>query len=154
MKRFHPSAWLRLAIPPVGACLAALDFFIIPTWGWSIATSSPELNVYFWPWLIFVLLASAPIYAALVALWKLSAEFKKERPVGEAGAKLLRLISFLALGDSAFTLLGIIVLGALNLGQPGVMMLLFFAVVAGLGVAAAAAAFADAFKRMEQLTIT
>lgn len=153
MKKIHSAAWMRAALIPLFLCFALLDFLIIPTWGWDLAHSSPELNVYFWPWLIFAWLASAPIYAALAALWRLCAEFKKERPVNERGARMLRRIALCAAGDSAFTLAGIFVLGALNLGQPGVMLLLLFAVILGFAAAAVFAALADTFQRMGKLIV-
>ncbi len=152
MKKIHPAAWMRAVTVAAGLCLAALDCYVIPTWGWAVAHSSPELNVYFWPWLAFAWLTSAPIYAALAALWRLSVEFKKERPITERGARSIRMIARLAAGDSAFTLAGIFVLGELTLCQPGVMLLLVFAAMLGFAVAAVAAAFADAFKRAGQLT--
>ena len=98
MKKIHPAAWMRAALLPLFLCFALLDFLIIPVWGWGIAHSSPELSVYFWPWLTFAWLASAPVYAALATLWKLSAEFKKESPVNENGARILRRVAFYAAG--------------------------------------------------------
>lgn len=150
MRKIHPSAWLRAALAACLLVLAALDFFIVPSWGWSIANSSPELNAYYWPWLVFVWLASVPIYAALAAVWKLSLTFRLDRPAGKEGAKLLRLIARLAAGDSAFTALGTVVLALLNLSQPGVMLLLLFAVILGLTAAAGAAGLADVFEKMER----
>lgn len=139
MNQLKLSKWLKAIIIGTAICGAIIYFYVFPFWGQDILVSHPEFTSWFWPWLIFLWLTSVPCYAVLVCGWKISAEIGKDNSFSVKNANLLKLVSTLAAGDSAFLLIGNIVLLLLSKNHPGILFLSLLIVFAGIAVTVASA---------------
>lgn len=140
MNQLKLSKWLKAVIIGTGILGTIIYFYVFPFWGRDIIASNPEFTSWYWPWLIFLWLTSIPCYAALICSWKIAKEIKNDNSFSRKNASLLRLISILASVDSGFLFAGNIVLFLLQMNHPGVVLLAFFVVFAGITVTVTAAA--------------
>lgn len=139
MKQKSLSNWLKCAV----VCLAVFGLCIfggvIPCYGISIATENPDYAHCFWPWMILVILAAIPCYAALVFGWRIAADIGQNRSFSEANAKRMRWISNLAFGDVLLFFCGNTLLLILNMSHPGVFLLMLLPDMLGVAIAVCAA---------------
>lgn len=140
MNQLKLSKWLKAVIIGTGICGTIIYFYVFPFWGRDMIASNPEFASWYWPWLIFLWLTSIPCYATLVCSWKIAKEIENDNSFCRKNANLLKLISILASIDSAFLFAGNIVLLLLKMNHPGVVLLAFFVVFAGITVTITAAA--------------
>ena len=140
MNQLKLSKWLKAVIIGTGICGTVIYFYVFPFWGRDIVASNSEFTSWYWPWLIFLWVTSIPCYATLVCSWKIAKEIGNDNSFCRENANLLKLISLLAAGDSVFLFTGNIVLLLLKMNHPGIVLLAFFVVFAGIAVTITSAA--------------
>lgn len=151
MNQLKLSKWLKAVIIGSGICGTVIYFYVFPFWGKDIVTSNPEFSSWYWPWLIFLWITSIPCYATLVCSWKIAKEIRENNSFCIENANLLKLISIFAASDSAFLFAGNIVFLLLNINHPGIVLLSFFIVFAGIAVTVTAASLSHLVFKAAQL---
>jgi MFS family permease len=132
--------WLKLVIIGLGIVGVFLYGIILPYFGESILSEAGGVwKSAFWPWMIFLWLTAVPCFLALFYAWKIAGRIGKESAFSKKSAKDMKRIGILAFGDSAFLMLGNIVLFLMNWNHPG--MFLIFTLFVFVGVLIAVAAF-------------
>lgn len=132
--------WLKFIIIGVGFCGLAVFLGVIPMLGQGIVFDYPEFAYCYWPWLIFLWICAVPCFIALVLAWKVAMRIGEDRSFCMENAVLLRKISYLAAGDTAFFFIGNIVLMFMNMNHPGIVLGSLIIDFVGIAVAVAAAA--------------
>lgn len=134
MTQKNLSKWLKAVIIGTGIFGLVVFGWIVPAYGGSIASIYPEMSNCYWPWLIFLWLCALPCFVSLYFGWKIAENIGKDNSFSYENSKLLRIISILAAGDSAFFLIGNWALVFLNMSHPGVA-LIFASLAAFVGIA-------------------
>ena len=139
MKQTSLSKWLKIIIIGCSICGLLIYALVMPSIGQTLASENPEMNSYFWPWIIFIWATGIPCYIALFFAWKIAANIGVDKSFSLSNAKLLKWISILAAGDAAFFFLGNIVFLLLNMNHPSVVLLSLIIEFAGAAISVAAA---------------
>ncbi|MBQ1351320.1 MAG: DUF2975 domain-containing protein [Oscillospiraceae bacterium] len=145
------SKWLKCILIGVGLCGLAVYAVIIPLLGQTIVGQNPEFAFCYWPWLCFLWATGIPCYVALFLAWNVASNIGQNRSFSDSNAKLFRWISGLAAGDAAFFFIGNIVMAFLNMNHPGILLLSWLFVFAGVAVAVAAAVLSHLIKKAAAL---
>ena len=132
---------LRAALVIGGVLLAAIFFGLVPVYGQYMAKDvAPEFAFAFWPCLIWAWCFAVPIFIALIPAWKVFGSISA--PGGaftRANARSLRLIADLAFLDALIFPAGMVIVGMMGAGSPGLTVLVTPAVMfacAAVGLAA------------------
>lgn len=132
--------WLKVIIVGVAVCCLFICAVLLPELGKSIkAHYEGEFDYAFWPCLIFLWVCFIPVFAALVLAWKIAHSLGTGRAFTMENAKLFKIISILAVVDSAFFVVGNIVLLLLWMNHIGFAILSFIVAFAGIAIAVCAA---------------
>lgn len=142
---------LKAATIVIALCVGFVCYYIVPVWGASLAESSPELERFYVPWLVLILICSVPCLLALLYLWKLSSKISSGKEFALENSVYLKRIALLAYIDSGIFLLGNLIFAALGMHQPGVFMLALIAVLAGVIIGVAASALGQLFYKAYEL---
>lgn len=131
------SLWLKLIIAGCAFCGIILFVFLLPIWLFSLEKAGmPYAPV---PWIIFMWIAAVPCFLVLVCGSRIADEIGKDNSFSRVNARMLKYVSMLAAGDSAFLLLGNIVFLALKMNHVRIALISAFVCFVGLAVAVAAA---------------
>ncbi len=141
------SKWISFVL--IGAAFVGffIFFVIVPMYGISLRTLYPEFSNRFWPWLIFLWLFAIPCYAAIIVGLRISNRIGLDQSFSMENADSLKLISYLAAGDTLFFALGNCALLILNMSHPGVMVAALFISFIGFAVAIASAALSHLVRK-------
>ena len=142
---------LKVAIIFIAVCLAVVYFAVLPTCGRTIAQQNPEFAYCFWPWLAFLWITAAPLYAALIFCWKIATNIGRDQTFTKENAASCKWVSNLAVLDSAYFFIGNIVLWFLNMNHPGIVLGSLLVVFAGAAIAIAFAALSNLVSRAAAL---
>ena len=142
---------LKTAIIFVAVCIAVVYFAVLPSCGHTVARQYPEFAYCFWPWLAFLWVTAAPLYAALIFCWKIAVNIGHDQSFTRQNAASCKWISILAALDSAYFLVGNIVLLFLNMNHPGIVLGSLLVVFAGAAIAIAFAALSNLVSRAAAL---
>lgn len=140
MNQSNLSKWLKFITIIVGIMGVLVFFVILPEIGKDIVLSNPEYAYCYWPWLIFIWLMAIPCYLVLVLFWNICGEIEMDRSFSRKNAKLLSLISRLAIIDIIFCFIGNLVFFFLHMSHPSVVIGFLFIIFAGVTVAIVSAA--------------
>ncbi|MBP5225417.1 MAG: DUF2975 domain-containing protein [Lachnospiraceae bacterium] len=151
MKQKSLSNWLKAILIGIGVCGLVFYLYILPDWGKSLAERYPEFAGAYWPWLILLWITAVPCYVALVLGWKIAVNIGRDRSFSQENARLLKWISWLAAGDTAFYFAGTTVRLFLNMNHPGIVLLAMVVAFAGVAVAVAAAALSHLVQKAADL---
>jgi hypothetical protein len=151
MNQLKLSKWLKAIIIGAGICGTVIYFYVFPFWGKDIVASNPECSFCYWIWLLFLWITSIPCYATLVCSWKIADEIGKDNSFCRKNANLLKLISIFAASDSAFFFTGNIILLLLNMNHPGIVLLAFVVVFAGIAITVTAASLSHLVYKAAQI---
>ena len=151
MKQKALSKWLKVILIGIGICGLVFYLYILPDWGQSLADHYPEYAGAYWPWLAFLWITAVPCYIVLVLGWKIAGNIGKDRSFSVENANLLKWISWLAAGDTAFFFVGNIVLLFMNMNHPGIVLLALVVVFAGISVTVAAAVLSHLVRKATDL---
>ena len=142
---------LKAVIIIAALCLAVVYFFVIPTIGRDTVSQYPEFAGWYWPWQCFLWVTAAPLYAALIFSWKIASNIGNGNTFTEENSMLLKRIAWMAAVDSAYFLVGNIVLLGMNMSHPGVVLASLLIVLAGIAICVAAAVLSNLVKRAADL---
>lgn len=140
MNQKNLGLWLKIMI----ACVALFCIFIcavlLPELGKSLKLHyEGEFDYAFWPCLIFLWVCFIPVFAALVLAWKIAHNLGAGKAFTMENARLFKLISMLAVVDSAFFFVGNCVLLCLSMNHVGFVVFSLVVVFIGIAIAVCAA---------------
>lgn len=138
MKQRDLARWLKaIALIDVIFCLGIM-LAIVPQRGQALANLHPEM-----PWLttaswMFLVLASIPIVAVGVVIWRIASEIASNNSFSEVNAARLVRMGVYALAESAFFGASIAIMALLGILSDGLLAVMLVVVVisGGLGVSA------------------
>ena len=132
--------WLKIITIGIGMLGLLFYFVLLPDYGTGLVESYPEFSGFYWPWLLFAWVTSVPCYLCLLEYWKICYEIGIDNSFSEKNARSLKKISQFLILDSAIVFVGNVILFAMEMNHPGVALLMFFVVIAGVAVSVVAAA--------------
>lgn len=132
--------WLKFIIIGIGLCGIVIYLFVLPIFGNDMTEKYPEFAYCYYPWLIFLWVTAVPCYAVLIFGWRIADNIGKDKSFCEQNAKLLKWISMLAAGDSAFFFIMNIVYFFLGMNHPSVLLGSMIVTFIGIAITVAAAA--------------
>lgn len=94
----------------------------------------PEFSHWIIPWMILIYICAVPCFVALLISWKIASNIQKDRSFCHANARLFRIFSYLALGDSIVLGLGSVAYWLCGMNHPGLLVLEFLVVFVGLAI--------------------
>ena len=126
--------WLKAVI--IGTTLIGIGccVYVIPEAMVMFRAEYPEFSYWILPWKLLIYGCSIPCFAAMVISWKIAENIQNDHSFCRENARLFRLFSHLALGDSIVFLVGCVLYLILGMNHPGLMILELLAVFAGLAV--------------------
>jgi len=151
MNQLKLSKWIKAVIIGAGICGTVIYFYAFPFWGNDIVDANPEFSICYWPWLLFLWITSIPCYGTLVCGWKIADEIGKDNSFCSKNANLLKLISIFAASDSTFFFIGNIIFLLLNMNHPGIVLLAFLVVFAGIAITVTAASLSHLVYKAVQI---
>ena len=127
MSQKNLARWIQGILLGFGAfglffCIGVVYFGIIPIIGKNIVIRNPELSYMFTPWMVFLLLTAVPCYIFLFFGWKISKNIMDDNSFSQENAHYLKIMAYLALGDTVFFFIGNIVLFFLSMNHPGMLL--------------------------------
>lgn len=140
MQQITLSKWLKFILIGIALCGLVIYTVVFPALGQSIVTQNEEFSYCFWPWLIFIWVTGIPCYIAIVFAWRIATNIGADQSFSLSNAKLLKWIAILAAGDAAFFFIGNIIFLFLNMSHPGIVLISFIIVFAGVAISIASAA--------------
>ena len=125
MSKKAMSRCLRAALAIGTVILCAVFFFLLPEYGRVKATvDAPEFAHVFWPCLIWAWAFALPIFAALIPAWRLCSSIgKPDGAFTRANVRNLRIIAVLAFIVAVIFPLGMVIIGFLGAGSPGLTVI-------------------------------
>ncbi|MDD4796238.1 MAG: DUF2975 domain-containing protein [Eubacteriales bacterium] len=145
------SLWLKAVVVGCALCGLVIYLGVFPMIGKDTAAIYPEFAYCLWPWLLFLWITAVPCYIALVVVWRMAGEIGSDNSFCPANARRLKLVAILAAADAAFFFVGNVVFLLLSMTHPGVFLLSFLFVFAGIALSVAAAALSHLVYKGAQL---
>lgn len=128
------SKWLKVVI--IGTTLIGIAscVYVIPECGSIFRMRYPEFAGWVYPWMILLYACSIPCFAAMVICWKIAANINNDMSFSSENAKLFKLFSYLAAGDTAAFFAGCVVFLAAGINHPGMLIIEMLIVFVGIAV--------------------
>lgn len=125
MKQSTLAACLKIIV--IIAAIIGLLFliFFIPNEGKVIARVNPEVAYMYTPCLIYVYIMAVPYYLVLYLFYRVFDEIGKNNEFCNENVGRLKYISILSLVEMLLCVIPIVLLGSMNILNPGVAILLF-----------------------------
>ncbi len=98
--------------------------FLIPSEGKVIARVNPEVSYMYTPCLIYVYIMAVPYYLVLYLFYRVFDEIRKNNEFCSENVGRLKNISILSLVEMLLCVIPIVLLGSMNILNPGVAILL------------------------------
>ena len=161
MKKITMTRLLHAVLIVGAVLLAALFFWAVPMYGKYMATTeAPEFAYAYWPCLIWAWCFAAPIFAALIPAWRVCSSISA--PEGAftcSNARCLRWIAYLAFADAVICPAGMLTVGAMGAGSPGLVVMvtpavMLFCVAVGIAFLCLSYLVDDAAKLREENDLT
>ena len=121
-----------------GAVPVALSLFVV---------AYPDFGEFFIPWLIFLSLASVPLFAILGLGFSVANEIAQDNSFSLKNAKRLKSVAMCLLAEAAYFFTGNLVLWFCNLNYPAVVLLSLALCLFAVGVAVAVNVLAQLVKK-------
>jgi hypothetical protein len=161
MKKTTMTRLLHGALIVCTLLLAGLFFWAIPTYGAYMATTeAPEFAYAYWPCLIWAWCFAAPIFAAVIPAWRICSSISSEEGAfTRSNARCLRWIAYLAFADAVIFPAGMLIVGAMGAGSPGLVVMvtpsvMLACVAVGIAFLCLACLVDDAAKLKEDSDLT
>ena len=138
---------LKIIIVGTGIFGAFISFYVFPACGDIFKNMYPEFAGAYWPWLIFLWIASIPCYCVLVFGWMIASNIGKDKSFSMANAKWMKWVAWMAAVDSAYFFLGNIILLFFNMNHPGILLISMIVVFAGIAITIAAACLSHLIRK-------
>lgn len=129
------AVWLRVVVVLVAAFALLFCACMAPAIGERALEKLPELAEMYWIYLIWIWVAFLPVFACLWLFWRVCARIGNEDAFCAANAKALRLIGYLAAGDTVFCLAVTLFLWLSNRMHPSLLIVMAVVLFAGIAVA-------------------
>lgn len=129
---------LQLLLIGVGVIGVVVFGLIVPGVGRETVLMYPEYAAAFWPWLIFLWLCAVPCFMSLAPGWRVFGRLAQRNAFCRENGKDMQQIARLAFVDTAFFLVGNIVMMALNWHHPGLMIAAIVVAFCGAAIGVAA----------------
>ena len=131
MKKSTMTRLLHAIVLIGGVLLAVLFFWGVPMYGKYMATTeAPEFAYAYWPCLIWAWAFAAPVFIALIPAWRIFSSISApDGPFTRANAKCFQWISYLAFADAVIFPAGMLTVGFMGAGSPGLVVLVTPAVI-------------------------
>lgn len=126
--------WLKVVI--IGVIIIGITccVYILPQLSKIWAEKNPEFSSWVLPWSIVIYVCAVPCFAAMVMSWLIASNIEKDNSFCMANAKYFKIFSMLALGDSIFLFVAVVVLWLLGFNHPGLMLIELLVVFCGLAI--------------------
>lgn len=147
------SKWLKVIIICMALLGLAVYIFALPMIGQSITDANPEFSYCYYPWLILLWITGIPCFAVLVFGWKIARNIGLDRSFTHENGKYLKLIAFLAAGDSAFLFVMNTVYIFLNMNHPGVFLMWLVVEFVGVAISVVCAALSHLVNKAAELQL-
>lgn len=152
MKQKTLAIVLMAIIIGVAICAAVVYIILVPEFGMSLAKAgSGEFRYMYAPWYWFIMGTALPVAAALVLSFLIAVNIARDRSFCMENAKLLAVISILALVDGAYFFIGNVIFIFLSMNHPGVFVLSMLVCFACVAVSVAAAALSHYARKAAEL---
>lgn len=151
MQQLKLSQWLKGVTIFVGIIGGLFFFLFVPTYGRNMLTLYPEFSSLFYLYLIMTWIGAIPCYLALFQFWKVCIQIGKDNSFSHENAKSLQNIGRLALIDTAYCLIGILVLLLANSLHIFLFIAALFIIAAGIAIAVIAAVLSHLIEKAWQL---
>lgn len=115
---------LRVGLIIAALVCAAIFFWFLPEQGRGIARTAPEYAWAFWPCLIFAWLFAAPVFWGMALMWRVFGRIGQGEAFCAANAQAMHTVAWLAFFDAVLVPVGVITLGLLGAGSPGLTVIL------------------------------
>ena len=143
--------WLKGLVLFAAFCGVALDGGALPLAGQWMVERYPEFGYCFWPWLIFLWVLSIPCFLVLGLAWRIFRNIEQDHAFSTENAEYMGWISFLAAADAVVLLAGNILFLVIGMNHPGILLLSFVVILAGIGFSVAAAALSHLIRKAADL---
>jgi len=159
VKQKELSRWLRVIVIVCWIGCALLAGLVMPWIARDAAQMNPDLAYLQWPGLVVFWVAVVPVVVALAEAWEIFGQIGRDNSFCMENARRLRVVSYLAAGDTALIIVSMTVLAILNALHPGVFLMMLAVLILGTAAAVASAALshltakAAALKAENDLTI-
>lgn len=140
MKQKELSRWLKAIVAVCWVICGVMGFFVAPWVFRQIAEADPALAHLTPTRLIVFWAALLPVIAALGLGWRIFDEIGRDNSFCLANARRLKVISYLAAGDTVLTLVYSLILLPMNALYPAQLLLHLGIIFVGVAVAIATAA--------------
>ncbi len=135
------STWLKVILLGAAVCVVVIFIYLMPRVGQQLFDDQGgQFAPGYWPWMVLIWVSALPCCAALAFGWLIAVNIGHDRSYSLENARLLRWISALAAGDSAFLFLGSILYLLLNLSTPVATLISILVVFLGAAASVTAAA--------------
>lgn len=151
MERNSLARWLKVMILGVGVCGLVVYAYIFPMFGQSLIWQHPELDGWFYPWLIFLWITGVPCYVALGLAWRIAVHIGRDESFSFANARLLKWISALAAGDAMFFFFGNVLYLVVGMNHPGIVIVSLIVVFFGIAISVAASVLSRLVRKAAEL---
>lgn len=153
MKQKALSKWLKAIIICMAILGLAVCFFALPMIGQSITHAYPEFSYCYFPWLILLWITGIPCFAVLMLGWKIAKNIGIDRSFTHENGRNLKLIAFLAAGDSGFLFIMNIVYILLNMNHPSVLLVGLVIEFVGVAISVVCAALSHLVNMAAELQL-
>ncbi|MBP5281554.1 MAG: DUF2975 domain-containing protein [Lachnospiraceae bacterium] len=141
------AALMKFIIIGAGIFGAFICFYVFPACADIFKNMYPEFSGAYWPWLVFLWISAIPCFCVLFFGWKISTNIGNDKSFSMANAKWMKLVAWMAAGDSAFFFVGNVILLFCNMNHPGILLMSMVVVFAGIAIAVAAACLSHLIRK-------
>ncbi len=142
---------LKAVIIALGVLGALVYCIALPLMGMDMVFAYPEFSDFYWPWLIFFWASGVPCYLVLIYGWMVTENIAEGHPFTHENAKLIKRIAQFAIWDTVYFLIGNVILFLLGMSHPGIVLLSFAVVLAGVVFSIVASALSSFVTRASNL---
>lgn len=159
MKQAEIARWLKGITWGIGIMGIIFFFILVPMLAGEMRRGYPEAAFLYWPGLVYNFVIAAGCYAILFQFWTVCREIGRDNSFSSENAEVFKRISRIAVVMAVLWFAGLAGLTMIHYMQPGIMLLMVFAVFVSAAVAICAAALshliwkAYEMRRENELTI-
>jgi hypothetical protein len=152
MKQKELAAALKGILVLCLATVLVVGGLLVPSIALNMRDEFPECAFYFWPCLSAFWLSCVPVVVVLALVWRMATQIARDNSFCQENADRLKWICILAIADTAFYLLGAVVLAVLNRGlQPYLLILFGGVIVVGITITVVAAVLSHLVQKAADL---
>ena len=124
---------------------------LIPIGLSAIINQYPEFNNFYFPWLIFMIIASIPLFTILILGFLVSSEIGNDNSFSRKNVKRLKGVAYCLLIESIYFFVGNVTLWFSNFNYPIVVLISFILSLFAVAIAIAVIVLAHLIKKAVEL---